>query len=87
MNVYTYVCIYYICYRDYHTHTQRGEGWRSGLAVKNNGYSSRGPRFNSQYPHDSSELSVKPVPGRTTPSSGYYMHMVCRHICKQIHVK
>jgi hypothetical protein len=36
------------------------EGWRGGSAVKSTGCSSRGPRFNSQQPHGSSQLSVTP---------------------------
>jgi hypothetical protein len=43
-------------------------GWRDGSEVKNTDYSSRGPGFNSQHPHGSSQLSVTPVPGDLTPS-------------------
>jgi hypothetical protein len=32
------------------------------------GCSSRGPGFNSQHPHGSSQLSVTPVPADPTPS-------------------
>jgi hypothetical protein len=42
-------------------------GWRDG--------SSRGSEFNSQHPHDSSQLSIVTVPGELT--STY------RHTCKQ----
>jgi hypothetical protein len=38
--------------------------------VKSTGYSCRGPRFISQHPHGSTELSVTPVPRDLTPSSG-----------------
>jgi hypothetical protein len=33
-------------------------GWRVGSAVRNTDCSSRGPEFNSQQPHDGSQLSV-----------------------------
>jgi hypothetical protein len=36
--------------------------------VKSNGYSSRGPRFNSQPPHDNSQLSTTSVPRDLTLS-------------------
>ena len=42
-------------------------GWRDSSVVKSTDYSSRGPRFNSQHPHGSSQLSVTPVPGDPTP--------------------
>jgi hypothetical protein len=41
-------------------------GWRSGSEVKSTGYSSKGPGFNSQHPHDSSHLSVTPASHRHT---------------------
>ncbi|CAO2639813.1 hypothetical protein LEMLEM_LOCUS25074, partial [Lemmus lemmus] len=34
--------------------------------VKSTDCSSRGPRFNSQHPHGSSQLSEDPVPGNLT---------------------
>ena len=37
-------------------------------AVESTDCSSRGPRFNSQHPHNSTYLSVTPVPGDLTPS-------------------
>jgi hypothetical protein len=37
-------------------HQERG--WRDGSVVKSAGCSSRGPEFNSQQPHGSSQLSV-----------------------------
>ena len=43
-------------------------GWRDDSVVKNTGCSSRGPRFNSQYPHGGSQLSVTSVPGDPTPT-------------------
>lgn len=36
------------------------QGWRDDSAVNGTGYSSRGPRFNSQYPHGNSQPSVTP---------------------------
>jgi hypothetical protein len=38
---------------------QTNRGWRDGSAVKSTDYSSRGPEFNSQQPHDGSQPSVK----------------------------
>ena len=49
-------------------------GWRDDSAVKSTGCSSRGPGFNSQHLHGSSQLSVTPVPGDVM--STY------RHICR-----
>ena len=49
-------------------------GWRSGSVVKSTGCFSRVPRFNSQHPHGSSQLSLTPVPGDPTPS--------LRHACR-----
>jgi hypothetical protein len=43
-------------------------GWRDGSIVKSTGRYSRGPRFCSQHPHGSSQLSVIPVSGDLTPS-------------------
>lgn len=44
-----------------------GSVWRwDGSSVKNVGWSSREPGCDSQYPHDSSHLSVIPVPGDLT---------------------
>ena len=43
------------------SHTQirsHQKGWRDGSAVKSIDYSSEGPKFNSQQPHGSSQLSV-----------------------------
>ena len=42
--------------------------WRGGSVVKSIGCSSRGPRFNSQQPHGSSQLSLTLIPGDLTPS-------------------
>jgi hypothetical protein len=36
--------------------------------VKKTGFSSRGPRFNSQHPHGISQLLITPVPGDLVPS-------------------
>ncbi|CAO2590642.1 hypothetical protein LEMLEM_LOCUS5939, partial [Lemmus lemmus] len=41
-------------------------GWRDGSVVKSTDCSSRGPGFNSQHPHGSSQLSEDPVPGDLT---------------------
>jgi hypothetical protein len=38
-------------------------GWRHGSVIKSTGFSSRGPRFNSQHPQGNSPLSLIPVPG------------------------
>ena len=38
---------------------------------KSTGYSSKLPGFNSQRPHDSSKLTITPVPGDLTPSHRY----------------
>ncbi|CAO2583729.1 17-beta-hydroxysteroid dehydrogenase 13 [Lemmus lemmus] len=43
-------------------------GWRDGSAVGSSDCSSRGPGFDSQHPHGSSQLSVTPVPRDPTPS-------------------
>jgi hypothetical protein len=40
-------------------------GWRDGSVVKSTGCSSKGPRFNSQYPHGGSQLSITSVPGES----------------------
>ena len=70
----------YIKFQDSHNYTERYEcpeilsqklskrDWRDGSVVKSTGYSSRGPRFNSQHPLGSSQQSVTPVPGDLTPS-------------------
>ena len=44
----------------------RLQGWWDGSVVKSSDYSSRGPRFKSQHPHGSSQLSVTPVPENLT---------------------
>ena len=51
-------------------------GGRYGSAVKCTHYTSRGPGFNSQHPHGSSQLPVTLVSGDLTPSH--------RHACRQI---
>ena len=43
-------------------------GRKDGSVVKSKVSSSRGPGFNSQHPHGSSQLSVTPVPGNLTSS-------------------
>ena len=60
-------------------------GWRD-LAVKSTGCSSRGPKFYSQHPCNSSQLTVTPVQRDPTPSSGCHGHctlVVQRHACRQ----
>ena len=43
-----------------------GRGWRDGSVVKSTDCPSRGPGFNSQHPHGSSQLSEDPVAGDHT---------------------
>jgi len=45
--------------------------WRDGSVVRNTVCSSRGPEFNSQHPHGSSQPSVTPLPGDPTPLHRY----------------
>jgi hypothetical protein len=54
--------------------------WRDGSAVKNTGYSSRGPGFSSQHPHSSSQLSVTPVPEDPIPSYNIYAGKISMHM-------
>jgi hypothetical protein len=54
---------------------KRKGGSRDSLVVKSPSCSSRGPGFNSQHPHSSSQLFVTLVPGDLTPSN--------RHTCRQ----
>ena len=37
-------------------------GWRDGSVVKSTGYSCRGPGFDSQQPHGSSQFPIIPIP-------------------------
>jgi hypothetical protein len=48
---------------------RRDRVWRRGSAVKCSGNSSRESKFDSQHPHDSTELPVTLVPGDLIPSS------------------
>lgn len=51
--------------------TDRSGSWRDSSAVTTMiGYSSKGPEFNSQHLHGSSEASVMLVPGDQTSFSG-----------------
>jgi hypothetical protein len=50
-------------------------GWRDGSVVKSMTCDSKGPGFNSQHPHGSSQLSVTPGAGDMTTSH--------RHTCRQ----
>ena len=65
--------------------------WRDSSAVKNTDCSFRGPGFNSQHPHDSSQPSITPVPRDLMPSCGlpqHCTHMAHRHANKTpIHTK
>lgn len=45
--------------------------WRDCLAVKRCSYSSRGMQFDSQHPHSSTELSITPVLGCSTPLASF----------------
>jgi hypothetical protein len=42
--------------------------------AKNTSCSLKGPSFNSQHPHGSSQPSTTPVPGDPVPSAGLYKH-------------
>jgi hypothetical protein len=57
------------------------EGWRDGPEVTSTAGSSKAPRFNSQHPHGSSQLSTEPCP--THPRLEFMApnsHVVHRHI-------
>lgn len=41
-------------------------------------------RFNSQRTHGNSQLSVSPIPGDSTSSSGFQRHQACKQ-CPTIH--
>lgn len=43
-------------------------GCRDGLVIKSTGYSSRGPKLDSQQLHGDSRSSITPVTGNPTPS-------------------
>lgn len=66
---------------------QKVEGLEIGLAVKSAECSPRGPDFESQHPHGSSETSVTPVRRDPIPSFDLLRHQKCtwvyRHISKQ----
>lgn len=53
-------------------------GWRYSLVVRHTGFSSKGPRFDSQYP-DSHLQTVTPVPGDVTPSPDLQGQQACTH--------
>lgn len=55
-------------------------GWGNDFVVKTTGCSSGRLRFCCQHPRDRLQLSVTPVPGNLTPSSGSYGHQACIHI-------
>jgi hypothetical protein len=44
---------------------------------KSSGYSCRGPRFSSQYPHDGSQAFVTPVLGDLVSSSSLFRYQEC----------
>ena len=50
-------------------------GWKDASMVQNTCCSPRGPRFNSQNPHDSLQPSIMPVPGDPTPTSLLHHHV------------
>ena len=57
-----------------------------GSLVRSTEYSSRGPKFGSQHPHERSRLAAVPAPGDQTHFSGshrFCVHMVHRHNCGQ----
>ena len=67
-------------------HRSVSEGWRNGSGFKSTGCSCRGPGFDSQHPHGSSQVCASPVPGDLMPSSGLHRpcrHRVYRHTCRQ----
>lgn len=49
-----------------------GGYWRDGSVVKTIDCSSKGPWFNSQHPHECSQLSQTPVPGHQTPTAKHH---------------
>jgi hypothetical protein len=53
----------------YHIHKLRV--WRGGSVVKDTCSSYRGPRFDTQHPHCSSQPFANSVPGHPMPSSGF----------------
>ena len=57
--------------------------WRAVSEVKSTGCSSKGPGFHSQHPHNSSQLSVTPVPRNSTLS---YRH-TCKHNIHSLKIK
>ena len=57
-----------ICTKSLQSSEDSVRGWRNGSAVKSTDCSSRGPGFNSQHKHVSSQLSENPVTGDLTPS-------------------
>jgi hypothetical protein len=50
-------CYWHVCFKMFIL------DWRDGSLVKGTGYSSKGPRFNSQHPQGSSQLSIISCPG------------------------
>jgi hypothetical protein len=63
-------------------------GCKDGLAVKSTCCSSRGPRFNSQPPHDGSQPLVTPGPEDPVPFSGLHGDQACADMCSaQVYVQ
>lgn len=60
-------------------------GWRDDLVIKSTGCSFRGLRFNSQYPHGGSQLSITLVPGDLILHLAFETtrHEHSAHICTQ----
>ena len=52
------------------------KGQKDGSVVTNTGCFFRGPRFDSQHPHSSSQPSVTPVPGCLRSPSGLQKHQI-----------
>jgi hypothetical protein len=52
--------------------------WRTSSAENITGYCSRRYRWNSQHPHDSSQLSVTPLQGEPVPFSSLHGHQACK---------
>ncbi|EDL40396.1 mCG1041169, partial [Mus musculus] len=66
--------------------------FRESSEVNIHGYSTKGPRFESQHPLVGSQAYETSVPGDPVSTSGLYRHqahtVVCKHTCKiPIHIK
>lgn len=54
--------------------------WREDSAAKSPGWSSRGPAFDSQHPHNVTQPSITPVLGDLIPSPGLHRHGTHTHV-------